>query len=444
MRIDAFELFPWLPWAEVAVMLLALLPIALTIRTRRRMWKVVLGICVPILIAVSCGGVTITGAQQPQANVAAPVPDSMSLIVVQNPYVPSKPTLDALNARTGAVRWRQLIEKGKGVTAVTNEQVIYLASGFDVIAVRVSDGNELWHTPLTAQPLPISSTIENPSVFMSDGLVFISPAVQPGIVGTIVALRASTGELAWSLSPEGFETGSRVGLMAVGQGMVFVEAPDDSVFAYRANDGVLVWRQNVASHMSAFDSPISLLFGDGEVFLADQHSIVALHASDGSLAWSRQTASQWIRSQMAVGASSVYYQTFETDPTGGASDYLNSLSVQTGNLQWRYRVINASRSTPVEAGELVYFASDIYLDAVRVSNGRRDWRYHSGSNVGFGTPVIANNVLFVPSHVAYPHIITTCPPECEPPEAVIALNAATGAMFWRVADDAWSVIPIGG
>lgn len=310
-------------------------------------------------------------------------------------------------------------------------------------AVRVSEGNELWRTSLTRQPLPTSSSIPSPSPFVSDGLVFVSPVAQTGTVGTIVALHASTGALAWSRSPEGFEIDSRVGLMAVGQGMVFVEAPDDTIMAYRANDGALIWKQTVASHMSAYDSPFVLLFGDGEVFLADQHSIVALDASDGSLAWSRQTASQWIRSQMTVGASSVYYQTFETGPTGGESDYLNSISAQTGYLQWQYPVTNASSSTPVESGELVYFASDIYLDAVRVSDGRHAWRYHSGSNVGFGTPVTANNVLFVPSHVAYPHIITSCPPECEPPEAVIALNAATGAMYWRVADDAWSVMPIG-
>lgn len=63
MRIDAFEHFPWLPWAEIAVLLLAMLPIALAIRARRRLWKVVLALCVPVLVAVSCGGVTVTTAQ---------------------------------------------------------------------------------------------------------------------------------------------------------------------------------------------------------------------------------------------------------------------------------------------------------------------------------------------------------------------------------------------
>ncbi|HEY1387652.1 MAG TPA: hypothetical protein VGF38_03830 [Ktedonobacterales bacterium] len=92
MRLYTFEHIPWLPWAEIAVTLLAILLFALSIRARRRLGKFVLALCVPVLIALSCGGVTVTSVQHPQANVAAPVPDSMSLAVVQNPYVPSKPT----------------------------------------------------------------------------------------------------------------------------------------------------------------------------------------------------------------------------------------------------------------------------------------------------------------------------------------------------------------
>ncbi len=218
--------------------------------------------------------------------------------------------------------------------------------------------------------------------------------------------------------------------MAVGQGLVFVGVPFGSISAFHESDGTLVWRKRVVPDGEYVQGMPT--YGDGMVFSILIHSIVALNARDGSSAWLQPLANQWPEDPVSIGANSVYYRTFEMVATVGETDYLNSLNAQTGNLQWRYKVVNASGSTAVEAGTLVYYASDRYLDAVRVSDGRRVWRHSSNANVGFGTPVIANDVLFVASHVVYPHIITVCPPDCEPPSAVNALNASTGAVYWRI------------
>lgn len=119
---------------------------------------------------------------------------------------------------------------------------------------------------------------------------------------------------------------------------------------------------------------------------------------------------------------------------------LDALNARTGVVRWRQPIEKGKWVTAATDDQIINLASGFDVTTVRVSDGRRVCRYHSNSNVGFGTPVIANNVLFVPSHVEYPHIITSCPPECEPNEAVIALNAATGAMYWRVVENAWSVV----
>ena len=215
--------------------------------------------------------------------------------------------------------------------------------------------------------------------------------------------------------------------------MVFVNSPEGYISAFRGDDGATVWRQSLSPSMNALDPPRTLAFGDSELFLANQHSMLALHARDGSLAWSRQLPGKWVNSPISVGVSSIYYQTFEIGSSGGERDYLNSLSAQTGDLHWRSPDRNASGAIAVEAGGLVYFASDRYLDALRESDGRHAWRHSSNINVGFGDMAIANNVLFVRSAIAYPHMITSCPPDCEPPEAVNALNATTGAVYWRSA-----------
>ena len=445
MQFPTFVQFLWLPWAMVAAILMIALLIALAIRARRRLWRILLGLSAALVLISSCAGIGVASlnarrAYEPPVNAPAPVPDSLSLVFMQEiPATASvypTQTIVALNARTGAIRWRRPTDYLQG-QLTHDEHTVYLATGQDVLALRGSDGKELWRTSLSEpagagsqQPLQLSlpPVVSNGIVF-----VFLSPVESLSGNGALFALRADSGVQIWSVLLSGIEDDLRVRQMSVGGGMVFVNSPEGYISAFRGDDGALAWRRSIVSTMNALDPPRTLVFGDSELFLANQHSILALHARYGSLVWSRQLPGQWIDGPLSIGVSSIYYQTFEIGSTGGERDYLNSLSAQTGDLHWRSPDRNASGAIAVEAGGLVYFASDRYLDALRESDGRHAWRHSSNINVGFGDMAIANNVLFVRSAIAYPHMITSCPPDCEPPEAVNALNATTGAVYWRSA-----------
>ena len=454
MQFPAFAQFLWLPWAMVAAILMIALLIALAIRARRRLWRILLGLSAALVLISSCAGIGVASlnarrAYEPPANAPAPVPDSLSLVFMQE--VPATTslyptqTIVALNARTGSIRWRHPTDSPQG-QLTHDEHTVYFATGQDVLALRGSDGEQLWRTPLSAPPGASSqqSMQLNLPPVVSDGIVFVflSPVESLSGNGAIFAFRADTGVQIWSVLLSGIEDDLRVRQMSVGEGMVFVNSPEGYISAFRGDDGATVWRQSLSPSMNALDPPRTLAFGDSELFLANQHSMLALHARDGSLAWSRQLPGKWVNSPISVGVSSIYYQTFEIGSSGGERDYLNSRSAQTGDLQWRYADRNASGAVVVEAGGLVYFASDRYLDALRESDGRHVWRHSSNINVGFGDMAIANNVLFVRSAIVYPHIITSCPPDCEPPEAVNALNATTGAVYWRSAVSGWNATQV--
>jgi outer membrane protein assembly factor BamB len=113
-------------------------------------------------------------------------------------------------------------------------------------------------------------------------------------------------------------------------------------------------------------------------------------------------------------------------------EYLYSLSAQTGQLQWKYQVTRGIGWGITVAGNLVYFANGTYLDALRVSDGQRVWRYGTApyysakkgecyDSSEFGAPAIADGVLLVKS-------TGNCSRE-----AVNAINPATGALYWQIA-----------
>ncbi len=274
--------------------------------------------------------------------------DSLSLAFVRIPYG-SASALISLNARTGATRWQYAIDGSStyagtyaGTFSVADEHTIYLVADQPqtIVAVRASDGQELWRTPLTNSLEPQTRLRFLAPPIVSDGMLFLSASASttnsdnaPGVL--VFALRADTGALAWSL-PLG-------GPVTVGQGLVFVGVPFGNISAFHERDGALVWRKRVVPDGEYVQGMPT--YGDGMVLSVLIHSIVALNARDGSPAWLRPLANQWPEDPVSVGANSVYYRTFEMVATVGETDYLNSLNAQTGNLQWRYKVVNASGST---------------------------------------------------------------------------------------------------
>jgi outer membrane protein assembly factor BamB len=310
-----------------------------------------------------------------------------------------------------------------------------------IVAVGASDGQERWRTPLSNSLVPQSPIRFIAPPVVSDGMVFISASASasaaysenpPGVL--VFALHADTGALAWSLPIKGINANEQAQLLTARQGVLFVELPTGNLVALRGSDGTQLWS---APDSTSGGNPSVVT--DGVVsFLQYQH-IVALDAPTGKLLWSYPVDDQVttaFRNPLGIGASSVYVSS-NRFINNTAVQYLISLNAQTGNVQWTYQTnFESTGASVTEAGNLVYYAHGSYLDAMRTSNGQRVWRYSAAPNLGFGTPVVVDGVLYVSSNIGSSHTIVMCFGDCPPSTAIYALNASTGAVYWRYASEA--------
>jgi outer membrane protein assembly factor BamB len=244
------------------------------------------------------------------------------------------------------------------------------------------------------------------------------------------------------------------GVLAAGQGMVFVEGPTNNFSVLRSSDGERMWNIGLEPGEPLAGFPI---FASGVVYIitnlrsGPNHAfirrIVALAGRDASELWSHPLEGRIATltpGPVGVGASSVYLT--GTEFFGNHDEhYLYSVSAQTGNVRWKYPIAVTGSATvsATEAGNLVYVANSgaPYLDAVRVSDGQRVWRHDSSASVGFSAPVGADGVLFVKSLLFNGNDASAnpCRFNCEPLTAVYALDAASGSLYWH---SAWSSLDV--
>ncbi len=238
-------------------------------------------------------------------------------------------------------------------------------------------------------------------------------------------------------------------LLAADQGMVFVKGPVGEIIALRGSDGVQAWSAALGPGEALAGFPV---FANGVVYIVtnaqsdsnqdDFRRILALDARDGKQRWSHpleRHIATLARRPAGIGASSIYLEGTEYVRNHDVR-YLYSVSAQTGQVQWKYPVTtdsNGDAFSATEVGNVVYVASngDTHLDALRVGDGQRIWRYASNANIGFGTPVVVHGVLFVKSLEIYRNGSGSalCFAGCEPPTAIYALNATTGSFYWHSA-----------
>ncbi|MDQ3870270.1 MAG: PQQ-binding-like beta-propeller repeat protein, partial [Chloroflexota bacterium] len=288
----------------------------------------------------------------------------------------------------------------------------------------------------------------------AEGGISASPVIANGLLyvtsedGTLSALEASTGTIAWRVS-EGTRTYSPA---AVAGGRVYVSWENGSVAAYSASTGSSIWKVDAGA-----TDPSPVTVADGRAYVAAGSNAYALDAATGATVWRTTLPNDWGWGAPAVAAGHVHLhlrgrsvQTLDA-ATGaflwsapvaesssadsapavvngvvyvvgsGAQCLLYAFKASTGALLWR---ANASSEVDPE-GDCDYDANDgpsaavangvVYsggwgTSAFDATTGARRW-YATGSRVS--SPVVANGVLYESAD-----------------NGLRALDAATGATLW--------------
>jgi len=288
-------------------------------------------------------------------------------------YVATSATLYALDANSGAVRWRAQFccpDLASSDPAVA-KGIVYIGS-FDtgLHALDAKTGTTLWNYPAIARVFS--------APVVADGIVYFDDAEDDSGDG-VYGLDAKTGKLLWFCG-----TSSSFAAPTIANGVVYVGADDANVYALDAFNGAKLWSYTTDDVVRS-----SPAVADGAVYVGSfDHNVYALNAVSGAKLWSFATGG-WIWTSPAVANGIVYI--------GSNDHYLYALNAFTGAKLWSYKTGDVIYSSPAVANGVVYVGSlDGNIYGLNASTGDRLWSYTTGDFVE-SSPTVVNGTVYVGS-----------------------------------------------
>ena len=397
-----------------------------TDRSRHTLWFALLLMASLALTLAACGSASATKRATPpapQAPLNAQL-DGRTLYVINASPVAiaaSGWSLTALDARTGAVRWKLPTAGMIGKPVLANGDIYFAPQDGYIYAVDAATGHLRWRFQRTVN-VSVSVGIDGYPALDSDTLYVASDG------GTVYALDASSGKQRWLFT---LPAGAHIyAAPAVGNGRVYVSSGggDDAFYALDEATGKVAWQ---FSAPQGFDS-YPLLVGETVYAGANgfyQASLYAFDARTGKARWQYQ-GNDAVIARPAIDGGHLFVAArdgtlTELDgqtgkpgwhtslgaggqnggallPTGaapvvsdgvvylgGESGVVAALDEATGAVKWKQTVNGAVDSAPTVANGAVFVTTEkgsVY--AFRASDGALSWKYDDGGLI-YASPVLA-------------------------------------------------------
>jgi outer membrane protein assembly factor BamB len=270
--------------------------------------------------------------------------------------------LYALDANTGALRWRHQSDVVTGPAAVANGMVY---GGYNsTYALDASTGVLVWNSPVSG----IVTAVANGMLYVANYSGFY-------------ALDVFTGAVVWN-----YDDATGAMSSAVANGVVYASG-QGKTYALDASTGALIWKAQVSGS--------STTLANGMIYLtADNGTVHALDASTGALRWSYPTGYA-LGTSTAVAKGLIYVGCYDGN--------VYSLNASTGTLVWKYATGGVVGTAPVVANGVVYFGSqDQNFYALNAVTGELLWKHTTGW-VYAASPAVVNGVLYVGAYTDANH-----------------------------------------
>ncbi len=221
--------------------------------------------------------------------------------------------------------------------------------------------------------------------FRCEDEVRANPVVAQGLVfvgaydNNLYALKADKGEFVWK-----FPAGDGIaGMPEIHKQLLFVGAADGYLYCLKTATGRQNWRFKAGGPI--YSSP-KVAF-DHVFFGCDDGHLYAVNIHSGRLAW-KAVADYAVRSTPFVGEEHVFIGT-----EGGTVQCIDL----GGNALWQFQARRAVTSTPLVAEEMVFLGSmDNTVYALDASSGWAIWRFRTKRPV-ISSPAIDDGVVYIGS-----------------------------------------------
>lgn len=294
---------------------------------------------------------------------------ALLLAVLAQPQVPEAPPPASLDAR-----WVTGFEAAPAATPGFDQTTAYVplrpvdaegdltAKPGQLLAVDLDRGTIRWRLDVTTPFTPATGV----------GLVFTSSE------GFIEARDAATGATKWrSPIPGGVSTP-----LYFDTGWLLASTTAGDLVAFRASDGVLVWRRQLGAPLLSSPGPaLDRLY----LPLADNR-LVAVLLLTGETVWER-TLDAPITGLLALEDQLVF---------GTAKKELFSVDLKQGRERWKWQLGGDLAGIPAADDKRIYFVSrDNLLRAVDRKSGNLRWKADLGSRPA-GGPLTLRDSLLMP------------------------------------------------
>jgi outer membrane protein assembly factor BamB len=276
--------------------------------------------------------------------------------------------LYAIDLSTGKLKWKYRATETKSSPAVS-KGVVYFGDAAGVFhAVDASTGKRQW-------------------TFKTDGEIFSSAnfAGDRVLFGSydhhLYCLSAGTGALLWKVETDGYVHATPT----IINENVAVAGCDGYFRIIRLRDGVEIKKLEAGAYVAAS----AAAFGHCVYLGTFGNKVLCLDLLGGKLVW------QYDPPQRDFPFYSSAAVTDKIVVVGGRDKMLHGLDPQTGKALWTFVTKAKIDSSPVIAGERVFFGAasgEIY--ALDLSSGKVVWQFETGSSI-VASPAIANGKLVI-------------------------------------------------
>ena len=304
------------------------------------------------------------------------------------------------NVQRLAPRWAA---GGNGVTGspiVVGPTVVFVSESltatsdtFSLEAVRRSNGQAIWSTPLADGPL-----------FPPGALAYADGRILLVAGGALQAYRADNGTLAWSKS-----VGQSRGPTVSGH-VAYLGSSDHTVYAVSTTTGTTKWTASLPGEVSS-----ELAVSDGRVFVAAAGELFALGTSSGAVAW-HTTIGEVFGGGAAVRGDTVYVAA-DVPSEGSQGAQLFALSTSNGAQRWSAPAGDDVHSVPAVDDHNVYIGSIAgEVHAYAADTGAPRWVQTVDGEI-WSSLASANGVVYFGGDTDHAY----------------ALSASSGSVLWTAA-----------